>query len=159
MPALTPNNVNGESWALSRQGQIEDQVLIGATASASFDGPVVGPSDVSIDITGVAITVDVLLTHSGIIRVSQQSGADTHIHDMNVVSMPLSVLSGVPVLRVRAVDVSTPTHLRIAVRLNVRSRRTEAISAITHEYVGVSLDAQTPVVHLDFPLLAGGSFG
>jgi hypothetical protein len=130
-------------------------VLAGATAMAAADQPQ-SQGSISITLTGNAFSNYLLLADTGnIVLTSLRDDADTHSHPMRVVPMRLDMLSDLPMIRILGRGVTEPTRLRRVVELTARNPHTDTTSMMTCEYDSVLLDAQTPLVVLDFELQHG----
>jgi hypothetical protein len=130
-------------------------VLTGATATAAAD-PAQSRGEISITLTGTALSNDLLLADSGNIALrSLGDHTDAHCHTMRVVPMRLDMLSDLPTIRVLGLGMTEPTHLRLAVELTARNPHTDTTSVMTCECDSVLLDPQTPLALLDFQLQHG----
>jgi quercetin dioxygenase-like cupin family protein len=130
-------------------------VLLGATAVAASDQPQ-SQGSISITLTGKALSNDLLLADTGPIAViSLGDRADAHIHPMRVIPMQLDMLSDLPAICVLGRGMTEPTQLRLVVELTARNPHTDTTSVMTCKYDSVLLDAQTPLVLLDFELQHG----
>ena len=106
---------------------------------------------ISITLTGKALSNDLLLADTGIIALTSLGDhADARIHPMSVVPMQLDMLSDPPAIRVLGRGMTGPTQLRLVVELTTRNPHTDTTSVMTCKYDSVLLDAQTPLVLLDF---------
>ena len=135
-------------WRAATRGM----VLLGATAMAATDRPQ-SRGSISITLTGKALSNDLLLADTGTIALTSLGDyADARIHPMRVVPMPLDMLSGLPAICVLGRGMTGPTQLRLVVALTARNPHTDTTSVMTCKYDSVLLDAQTPLVLLDFEL-------
>ena len=69
--------------------------------------------------------------------------------------MQLDMLSDLPAICVRGRGMTEPTQLRLVVELTARNLHTDTTSVMTCKYDSVLLDAQTPLVLMDFGLQHG----
>jgi quercetin dioxygenase-like cupin family protein len=130
-------------------------VLFGATAMAASDQPQ-RQGSISITLTGKALSNDLSLADTGAIPLTSLGDrADARIHPMSVVPMQLDMLSDLPSICVRGCGMTEPTQLRLVVELTARNPNTDITSVMTCKYDSVLLDAQTPLVMLDFELQDG----
>jgi hypothetical protein len=138
-------------WRVATRGL----VLLGATAMAASDQPQ-SQGSISITVTGKALSNDLLLADTGAIALTSLADhADTRIHPMRVVPMPLDMLSDLPAICVLGRGMTEPTQLRLVVKLTARNPHTDTKSVMTCKYDSVLLDPQTPLVLLDFELRHG----
>jgi hypothetical protein len=128
-------------------------VLTGATAIATAERAPSGGA-ISITLTGKALSNDVLLAETGVIALSENTGALKQ--PMSVVPMRLDMLSELPAIRVSGHGVSEPTRLRLVIVLTAGNPHTDATSVMTCECDSVLLDPQTPFVLMDFELQSPG---
>jgi hypothetical protein len=130
-------------------------VLAAATATAAADQPQ-SQGSISITLTGNALSDDLLLADTGDITLTSLCGyADPRSHPMSVVPMRLDILSEPPAVCVLGRGVTEPTRLWLVVELTARNPHTDTTSVMTCKYASVLLDAQTPLVLLDFELQHG----
>ena len=125
-------------------------VLAAASAMATSDQPQ-SQGSISITLTGNALSNDLLLADTGTIALTSLGDlADARIHPMRVVPMRLDMLSDLPAICVLGRGMTEPTQLRLVVELTARNPHTDTTSVMTCKYDSVLLDAQTPLVLLDF---------
>ncbi len=148
----TTDYERAHQWRAATRGL----VLLGATAMATSDQPQ-SQGSISITLTGKALSNDLLLADTDAIALASLSDhADPRIQPMRVVPMPLDMLSDLPAICVLGRGMTEPTQLRLAVELTARNPHNDTTSVLTCEYESVLLDAQMPLVVLDFELQHGG---
>jgi quercetin dioxygenase-like cupin family protein len=153
--AATTSHHYGYEGAHQWRAATRGLVLLGATAMAASDQPR-SQGSISITLTGKALSNDLLLADTGTIALTSLGDhADARIHPMRVVPMPLDMLSDLPAICVRGRGMTEPTQLRLVVELTARNPHTDTTSVMTCKYDSVLLDAQTPLVLLDFELQHG----
>ncbi|OBF26017.1 hypothetical protein A5724_32450 [Mycobacterium sp. ACS1612] len=128
--------------------QTRELVLTGATTTVAAH-PAQSGGEISITLTGKALSNDLLLADSGNIALSSVAEGS---HPMRVVPMRLDMLSELPTIRVVGLGITEPTELRLVVELTARNSDTGGTSAITCECDAVPLDPHMPVALLDFQL-------
>jgi quercetin dioxygenase-like cupin family protein len=130
-------------------------VLHRASVMAASDQPH-SPGSISITLTGKALDNDLLLADTGTIALtSLGSRANARILLMRVVPMQLDMLSDSPTICVQGRGMTEPTQLQLVVELTARNPHTDTTSVMTCKYDSVLLDAQTPLLLMDFELQQG----
>jgi quercetin dioxygenase-like cupin family protein len=153
--AATTSHESGYERAHQWRAATRGLVLLGATAMAASDHPQ-SQGSISITLTGKALSNDLLLADTGTIALTSLGDhADARIHPMRVVPMQLDRLSDLPAICVLGRGMTEPTQLRLVVELTARNPHTDTTSVMTCKYDSVLLDAQTPLVLLDFELQHG----
>ena len=147
-------STTGHDWGYEPAHRWRDAtrelVLVGATAIAAADPPH-SQGSISIALTGIALSNDVLFADTGsIVLTSLREHTEARCHPMRVLPMRLDMLSDLPAIRVLGRDVVEPTRLRLVVELTARNPHTDTTSVMTCEYDSVLLDAQTPLAVLNF---------
>jgi quercetin dioxygenase-like cupin family protein len=153
--AATKSHEYGYERAHQWRAATRGLVLLGATAMAASDQRR-SQGSISITLTGKALSNDLLLADTGTIALTSLGDhADARIHPMRVVPMQLDKLSDLPAICVRGRGMTEPTQLRLVVELTARNPHTDTTSVMTCKYDSVLLDAQAPLVLLDFELQHG----
>jgi quercetin dioxygenase-like cupin family protein len=130
------------------RAETRELVLTEATATVAVH-PAPSGGEISIALTGKALSNDLLLADSGNIALKAVGEAS---HPMRVVPMRLDMLSELPTIRVVGLGITEPTELRLVIELTARNPHIDAMSVITCECDSVLLDPQMPVALLDFQL-------
>jgi quercetin dioxygenase-like cupin family protein len=153
--AATTSHESGYERAHQWRAATRGLVLFGATAMAWSDQPQ-SQGSISITLTGKALSNDLSLAETGTIALTSLGDhANARIHPMRVVPMRLDMLSDLPAICVWGRGMTEPTQLRLVVELTARNPHTDTTSVMTCKYDSVLLDAQTPLVLLDFELQHG----
>ena len=130
----------------------DEMVLFAACAIAAADEAQSGAS-ISIMVTGIAASTDLLLADTGNIALSSVgSRALAQRHSMSVVPMRLDILSDLPAIRVLGHGMTEPTTLQIVLELTARNPHNGATAVMTCEFDSVRLNPETPLALMDFDL-------
>lgn len=144
-------NLGGQStqWRETVSGLL----LVRAEAVVAAQHPTPPAPRLSIAVMAKALTdIDLLLAGCCDIDLADLGTAKCRSHAMRVQRIPLSVLSGVPVIEVQASGMTEPARLCLTVHLHLQDGRTSTDSLITHELSDVTLTPQNPVARFDLPL-------
>jgi quercetin dioxygenase-like cupin family protein len=153
--AATTSQESGYERAHQWRAATRGLVLFGATAMAASDQPQ-SHGSISIALTGKALSNDLSLAETDTIPLTSLGDhADARIHPMRVIPMQLDMLSDLPAICVRGCGMTEPTQLRLVVELTARNSHTDTTTVMTCKYDSVLLDAQSPLVLMDFDLQHG----